>query len=38
MEYEFVIKKDGKEIVKEKGETKLEELTKKIDEMIVKLK
>lgn len=38
MRYEFVIKKDRKDIVKEKGETELEELSKKIDKIIVKLK
>jgi len=38
MEYEFVLKKDGKEIVREKGNEKLEKISKKIDAIIVKQK
>ena len=38
MEYEFVLKKEGKEICKEKGNEDLEKIAKKIDAIIVEQK
>ena len=38
MMYEFVIKKGREEITKEKGETTLEEFTRKVDDIITKMK
>jgi len=38
MEYEFVLKKEGKEIFREKGNKELEKISKKIDTIIIKQK
>ena len=38
MEYEFVLKKEGKEIFREKGNEDLKKVAKKIDAIIVKQK
>ena len=38
MEYEFVLKKQGKEIFRKKGNEELENISKKIDAIIVKQK
>ena len=38
MEYEFILKKEGKEIFREKGNEELEKISKKIDAIIVKQK
>ena len=38
MEYKFVLKKQGKEICREKGNEDLENVSKKIDAIIVKQK
>lgn len=38
MMYEFTVKKGGKEIAKEKGETTLEDFTRKVDGIITKMK
>ena len=38
MEYEFVLKKEGKEICKEKGNEDLKKIAKKIDAIVVKQK
>ena len=38
MHYEFVLKKGGKEVLKEEGEEKLEELANKLDSIVVKMK
>ena len=38
MEYEFVLKKEGKEIYRKKGNQGLEKIAKKIDAVVVKQK
>ena len=38
MEYEFVLKKNGKEICREKGNEELKRVAEKIDAVIVKQK
>jgi hypothetical protein len=38
MEYEFVLKRDGKEIFREKGDKKIEQVFKELDELVVKQK
>ncbi len=38
MKYEFVLKRDGKEIFSEKGDKELEQVFKEIDTLVVKQK
>jgi hypothetical protein len=38
LEYEFFFEKDKKEVLREKGELELEELLRKLDSIVVRLK
>jgi|GEM_PF-4934225 len=38
MHYEFVLKRNGKEVLKEEGNEEIERLAKKLDSIVVKMK